>query len=155
MTRMGRTPPPARAATRAMALLAVLVGLLAMHGLASTHHAAAATAGPQHAAVQHHAVPAALQHDRHVALAQDAAAVGSAVPAVAAPASTECDDACADLTVLCVAVLAGAALLLLLLRRRAARPVGGHAHVRAAPRAPPLRPAQPPDPVTELCVSRT
>ena len=149
MTSMGTTART-RASAHVFAVLAVLLGLLAMHGLASTHHAAAATSAAQTAAVAdtppahdhgHGAAPtAAVQHDRAL---------------LTGPGATCDDDDCADLAALCVAVLTGAALALLLARRGSAQPLLAQAPRGAAVRAPPVPPARAPDPVKELCVSRT
>ena len=159
MPSMDRTAPGARVGTRALAVLAVLLGLLAMHGLASTHHASAATTAVQHGAAQHPAAPADAwpghqhaadehQHASAVVVAQDAADT----IALENPA---CDDDCPDLAVLCVAVLTGAALLVLLLARDRAPLLAAPPQRDRATRAPPVRVARPPDPVKELCVSRT
>ena len=150
MTSMDRTAPGARAVPRGLAVLAVLLGLLAMHGLASTHHAAAAAPG-QHSAAQQLAVPTAPDHHQHEAVP---AVVPGAV-AVAAPDGPGCDDDCPDLAVLCVAVLVGAALLATLLARRRAPLLGTPPRHDRADRTPPARVARPPDPVRDLCVSRT
>lgn len=152
MTSMGMTATRARAATRVLAVLAVLLGLLAMHGLASTHHAAASTA--QHVA-QPDTAPAAEAEaaSHHHAFAMPAA-LHDAVAVAADPGGT-CDETCADLAVLCVAVLTGAALALLLARRRPSPLLLAPASPRAPAPAPPIRQARGPDPVRELCVSRT
>ncbi len=168
MTSMGMTAPTARAATRALAVLAVLLGLLAMHGLSSTHHAAASP--PPHAAppatAAHAAVEAAPEAEagaHHHAVALPAAAL----PAAALPAAlhstvalvggpgASCDDGCPDLAMLCLYVLTGAALALLLARRRSSWLLVAPARPRAPGPAPPVRHARGPDPVRELCVSRT
>jgi hypothetical protein len=146
VTSVDWTAPGARAVTRALAVVAVLLGLLAMHGLASAHHAGAATPSVQHQAAP--TAPELHQHGAAAPVAQDA--VG-----VAAPAGPACDDGCPVLAVLCVAVLAGAALLALLLARRRAPLVAAPPRHDHATRAPPARLARPPDPVRELCVSRT
>jgi hypothetical protein len=73
---------------------------------------------------------------------------------VSGPTGPGCDDDCTDLAVLCAVVLAGAALLLLLARRRARLLATPPRHDRTTS-APPVRQARPPDPVKELCVSRT
>ena len=151
MTSMDMTAPGARAATRALAVLAVLLGLLAMHGLAGTHHAAAASAAPH--AAQGVTAPAAE------AGAHEHAAVASpAVDHTAAPAGspgTSCDEICPALVVLCLAVLTGAALTLLLARRRFSPLLLPAARTRGPVSAPPGRHTGGPDPVRELCVSRT
>jgi len=137
-------------AVRVLTLFAVLLGLLAMHGLASSHHAPAAAG---HSASTQSHDPAADGH---------ATDVGSAAQPptepLAPPAGPSCDDECPSvLLILCVAVLAMAAALavgvaLLRLRRRAVAAARAPtfcvpAHARAA--------VPPPDPVRELCVSRT
>ncbi|MDP3713744.1 MAG: DUF6153 family protein [Mycobacteriales bacterium] len=145
------TAPGARAATRALAVLAVLLGLLAMHGLASTHHASAATTATPRDAAQHQAATTAPEQHQH-------AAVPAVVPeaaAVAAPAGSGCDDDCPDLAVLCLAVLTGAALLAVLLADRRAPLLATPPRHRLVERAPPETVPRPPDPVKELCVSRT
>lgn len=149
MTSMDRTAP-GRAATRALAVLAVLLGLVAMHGLASTHHAAAATA--VRGAAQHQAEPTAPKHPQHAAVP----AIEKAAAAVAGPEGPACGDDCTDLAVLCVAVLTGVMLgALLLAGRRAALLPAPPRHGHAALRAPPVRHVRGPDLVKELCVSRT
>lgn len=147
MTSMGMTAPGLPAATRALAVLAVLIGLLAMHGLTSTHHAAAATTSAQHhpapadaSPVHHHAAGAAVVHD-NAALADSPGA--------------SCDETCPDLAVLCIAVLTGAALALLLARRRSSPLLPSSDRPRGPAPAPAVRHTQGPDPVRELCVSRT
>lgn len=153
---------------RVLLLLALLIGLVAMHGLAGGHHTPATAA--------EHAVAAAEAHgsataDHHAADARDAGpgavdTVGN--PAVdtvspwsarptAAPATPSCDQDCpVSLTTLCVAVLAAAAVVTAAVRvlrcRRAVTVASGR--VAGSPRA--ARPGlPPPDPVRELCVSRT
>lgn len=155
MTSMGMTAPRARAATRALAVLAVLLGLLAMHGLASTHHAAAASAPSAlpHAA-QADAAPAAEVDGVHDHAFSTSSAEHDAVALAADPGAT-CDQTCPDLAVLCVAVLTGAALALLLARRRSSPLLLAPARPRAPAPAPPVRQARGPDPVRELCVNRT
>lgn len=145
MTSVDRTAP-GRAATRLLAMLAVLVGLLAMHGLTSTHHAAAATT-----LAQHDAAPAETS-PRHQ---HGAPAVPQDAYPLAAPDGPGCGDDCSDLGVLCLAVLAGAVIALLLARRRHAPLPPAPDGDAAAARAPPVRHARGPDPVRELCVSRT
>ena len=145
------TAPMARAATRALAVLAVLLGLLAMHGLASTHHAAASTA--PHAAQADVAPAAEVEGAHHHALAMSAAEHDAV--ALAADPGAPCDETCPDLAVLCVAVLTGAALALLLARRSSSPLLLAPASPRVPAPAPPVRHARGPDPVRELCVSRT
>jgi hypothetical protein len=152
LTSMGMTAPRARAATRALAVLAILLGLLAMHGLASTHHAAAAST-PAHTA-QADAAPAGEvvgAHDHAFAMS----AAEHDTTALAPDPGATCDQTCPDLAVLCVAVLTGAALALLLARHRSSPQLLAPATPRPAAPAPPVRHARGPDPVRELCVSRT
>ena len=150
------------AAARLLALLAVVLGLLAMHGLASTHHAAAspvklqpATAGvgvplqPQERAGSH-------QHESVVSGARTAALSGKAL-ALPVPA---CGDECpSDVAVLCAAVVAVAAATAWRLAAAAARQrvPACPAHGASQPRAPAAarRRSTGPDLVSELCVSRT
>lgn len=151
---MGETAARGRAA-RLLAVLAVLLGLLAMHGLASTHHAAAA------APAAHAALPAAEAEAEAGRNVHRHGAAPVAVPAQAHGAAplagdgASCDDDCPDIAMLCVAVLTGAALALLLARERRPVLLPASAHPRAATRAPPVRMARGPDPVRELCISRT
>ena len=184
--RNGRAAP-----ARLLALFVILVGLLAMHGLASSHHSAATAAerpaGPAErhaaaavvnrhsaAAVQAHDVPHAPAHDvphapaRHVTHApahHGAAATGSPAQQptgpLAAPSGPSCDTDCVTgLVALCVAVVTAAVTAAVtatavLLRHRArpwgSRPTLGTARAPTAARLDP----PPPDPVRELCVSRT
>lgn len=146
----GRVAP-----TRLLALFAVLVGLLAMHGVASSHHSPA-SAAERHsaAAVQAHDVPHAPAH-------HGVAAAGSPVEQptgpLAAPGGPRCDTDCATgLMALCVAVLVAAVVATAVLLRHRAYPWGSRPALDTA-RAPTgdrLAPP-PPDPVRELCVSRT
>ncbi len=148
----------------ALCVLAVVVGLLAMHGLANVHHAAppvlgesAAAAGG--AAVQTHSPahgatsPAGGQGSAY-------AAAALAGPPLLADASGLCDATCAGgahgLFLLCVGVLLAAAAVALTGQAARRRPVIG---VRRTPpvKLRPRRIALPRglDPVTELCTSRT
>ena len=105
-------------AARLLPLLAVMLGLLAMHGLASTHHTAAAPAraGTPSAVAAVDSPPAGSQH-RHGPQEHDRAASGAPAAtamagsllerAVTGPAVPGCSDECTDgLAVLCAAVLA-------------------------------------------------
>ncbi len=156
-------------AARLLGLLAVLLGLLAMHGLASTHHHAAAgvvapvadvhpagVAPPhRHGHAEHG--PASSTSDR-VDVAYGTGAGHGDGAAVTGRPDPACDGHCApDVAALCLAVLTCAsavALLAAAARRRA----GPHlpAPARAA-RVPVLRDLSlvTPDPVKDLCVSRT
>ena len=143
-------------ARQVLALLAILLGLLAMHGLASSHH------GPAAAAAEHtdagspsHDAAGTTDHD-----AADAAlSAESSTGSPASPAGPSCDGDCpsAFLT-LCVAVLAAAAALaaaVVLLRRRPyRRAIAAGAPTSSMP-ADARDDVPPPDPVRELCVSRT
>lgn len=174
MNGMGRTAQNGRdtSAARLLGLLAVLLGLLAVHGLAGGHHAAAAS--PLTPAVAHAAAWAAHDdgdgraghghaHDLSAAAAADRPAESgttghvawSAAPALPEPAA--CDGDCrTDVALVCLAVLAtaGAVALLAAACRRRARPrLVRH---RAAGLLPPQgSPPAAPDPVEDLCVSRT
>ncbi len=169
-------------AARLLGVLGVLLGLLAMHGLASTHHHAAAPWLVPPAAV--HVPPAAVHaaagvhsagpetagshsHTEH-ALASNTSSLagsmhdtsagrgdGAAVGALPVPA---CDGHCpSDVAALCLAVLACASAVALL---------AAAARRRVGPQPPaPARKAGvqllrhlslvTPDPVKDLCVSRT
>ena len=175
------------APARLLALFVVLVGLLAMHGLASSHHSpataaerpagpaerrAAATVVNRHsaAAVQAHNVPHAPAHDvpytpaHHVPYApahHGAAAAGSPAQQptgpLAAPSGPSCDTDCVTgLVALCLAVLAAAVIATAVMLSHRARPWGSRPALGTAraPTAARLDPP-PPDPVRELCVSRT
>ena len=157
---MSRTRRAGGAAARLLALLAVVLGLLAMHGLASTHHAAAspvhlhpATAGvplqPQERAGSH-------QHEAVVSGARTAALSARAL-ALPVPA---CGDECpSDVAVLCAAVVAVAAATAWRLAAAAARQgvPASCVHGAPQPRGPDAarRLVPRPDLVAELCVSRT
>lgn len=146
-----------RTLSRALAVLALLAGLLAMHGLATEHHA------PRHAS---------STHDRHAVLAAGQttvvtvhhAAEGLASALVTAPerllelSTADCGPACpasSPTTALCLAVLSGLALVLHLTRTRPrdppARRRGPIPHTEPTSVAVPRRR----DPVAELCISRT
>lgn len=127
---------------RRLALLAVLLGLLAMHGVAMSHHAQAAAkvAGAHSASEDHHGA-------EQIARSQGADAVELPSPV--------CDRTCqTSVATLCLAVLTVAALGAVGMRRRGSAvtwmPV-------RRPRPPVARGLvlPPPDPVRELCVSRT
>jgi hypothetical protein len=165
MSRTGQTGRGA-AAARLLALLAVVLGLLAMHGLASTHHAAAAPPGHAPSAVANTPLlpqdrAGTHRHDLPASGARDATATAAALPAEAvAPAVPACGDGCpSGLAVLCAAVIAAAAAMAWLIAAAAARrrvpasPAGGGPQARAPAAA--RRLITGPDPVAELCVSRT
>ena len=153
------------AAARLLGLLVVLLGLLSMHGLTSTHHAAAAVPVPS--AVAHRAPQSPHGHEHHdpgdgprdsPATAGTAAAIGHAVAVAVGLPGLVCDAGCPpDAAVLCLAVLVVACAVAVLTatgRRRA----GPHRSRRPGPLAGrPARRRSPstPDPVKDLCVSRT
>lgn len=145
---------------RLFALLAVLLGLLAMHGLASTHHAlaaptTAALAGPVAPAPSHPDHHDHQDHQDHHALAAPAAGVTSGdAQVLSLPA---CDDECPTaLVVLCVVILTGVLAAAVLARRRTLPPQLRHlAAVRARAPAGAHAFRSRPDLVAELCVSRT
>jgi hypothetical protein len=156
-------------AARLLPLLAVMLGLLAMHGLASTHHAAAAPAraGTPSAVAAVDSPPAVSQH-RHGPQEHDRAASGAPAAtamagsllerAVTGPAVPGCSDECTDgLAVLCAAVLAATAAAVWLSAAAARRPVPAPTRRDPRPRATARARRLPPrlDPVAELCVSRT
>ena len=164
-----------RRTARLVGLLAVLLGLLAMHGLGSTHHAAAAAAAPVAGvaavtdsgaaapagmvagvaapAVSHHAGLTSHGH-RHTEAATPVAEPGTAaVDDLGIPA---CDERCqAGLAVLCVAVLTSAAVLAALARRRRTSHLLVSRRRTSLGRTPsaPWRPGL--DPVAQLGISRT
>lgn len=134
-------------AVRALSVLAVLVGLLAMHGIASNEHHSAVAASTLAGALP--STGGADAGHAHAAAAEPAAAVQAGA----------CDPACSDgdsgLLLLCVAVLlASGAVLLLRLRPRAGpRPRRAGPPLRISARAP--APPRSFDVVAEFCVSRT
>lgn len=150
MTSMGMTAPREHAATRVFAVFALLIGLLAMHGLASTHHAAIAATTPHGAP----SVPAPVAEGAHGHTSAMSPAVHGTAALVAGPGET-CDDTCPEIAMLCVAVLTGAALVLLLARRSASLLLLPSHRTRGPAPVPPVRHARGPDPVRALCVSRT
>lgn len=135
---------------RAVALLALVVGLLAMHGVAGAHHAAAAA--PSHTSTVHAAVPTEHGAD-HV----DHVLVG-APWALATADLAGCGDGCDQpwAATLCVAVLAVTALAVAAGFVARSRTSTSQASRRSRARAPVVRRVPPRlDPVAELCVSRT
>ena len=142
---------------RVLTLLAVLLGLLAMHGVASTHHASAAAAEPP-AAAQPHELPQAVPHHQAVSHHQAVtAAAQQPSPLQAGPTTPSCDQDCQGaLVALCVAVLAVAAALAVAVVLRPHRGVVAAPTVSSADAPASARAAlPPPDPVRELCISRT
>ncbi|MCY7364735.1 MAG: hypothetical protein LH469_05400 [Frankiaceae bacterium] len=136
---------------RVLTLLAVLLGLLAMHGVASTHHAPAAAAEPSAAAQPYDPPEAGPHHQAATAAAQQPS------PLPAGPATPPCDQDCPGaLAALCVAVLAVAAELAVAVVLRPHRGVVAAPTVCSADAPASARAAlPPPDPVRELCISRT
>jgi hypothetical protein len=127
---------------RVPAVLVLLAGLLAMHGLANVHH----DAGPVLAAGQHGDASA----DHH-----GSEALGGVVPAAISGCDETCQEQAHGVLLLCLALLVAALVVLTvpaLLRgrlRTALRPPG-----RFPPRV--LRvPRRRVDLVADLCVSRT
>jgi len=138
-------------AGRLVAVLAVLLGILVMHGLASSHHApAAAAAHPAVAAMLHHAAAA----DPHQS-ALDAASAQQ--PAGQRSVPDSCDGDCGPVVLLCLAVLVvtvGVAVALVVVRRRR-RATGAYERGTVPTPAGTRSALPPPDPVRELCVNRT
>lgn len=134
---------------RVLTLLVLLLGLVAMHGVASTQHAPAGAAELPAAAQLHDPPDAAPHHQAAPAAAQQ--------PGPLSAASPSCDQDCPGaLVALCVAVLAVAAALagaLVLRRHRGVVAAPEHCTVGAPTSARAEIPA--PDPVRELCISRT
>jgi hypothetical protein len=127
---------------RVLAALAVIAGVLAVHGLATAHHGtSAATLTPAFMAVAQ-----AVDGHPHTSLA-------------AATASHDCDLLCQSgehsLALLCAAVLLTAAASVLVLRKRTGlllpRRTGPPTATRPVATAPPRSF----DLVAELCISRT
>lgn len=153
------------AAARLLALLAVVLGLLRMHGLAGTHHSAATLGDALSPVTEQLVMPLTRteprQHDHAVtgALVQVARAGSSVGQAAVGPVIPACDDDCpTGVAALCAAVLAAAAATAWLIaatsrRRVPAAPAGGDRRVRAPGEARWLLPRV--DPVAELCISRT
>lgn len=156
MTSMDETAPTGRAA-RLLAVLAVLLGLLAMHAVASAHHAGAYTEGGDlPAAGPGPAHASGLGHEHGTGGQDMQVAQQDTAPAVAAPTVPSCHDDCPNVAPLCVAVLTGAALALLVARRHASPLLlAPAARQTASAPLPPARHARGPDPVRELYVSRT
>jgi hypothetical protein len=132
---------------RAFAVLAVIAGVLAMHGLASDHHGAAASP----------VLSAVLSADVDAAHTPGHAHAGADARQVAADGH-QCDLLCQSgehgLAMLCVAVLLAVAAAVLVLRQR----TGGVLRTTGPPSPSSPRTLAPPrsfDLVAELCVSRT
>ena len=127
-----------------------MLGLLAMHGLASTHHAVATTPASATAAPHAHGGDAQEQHSS----AEKVLAIPSTGAGLSEPL---CADDCPDaLTALCVAVLTSAAAAAVLVAGRdwdaVATPWRQQQECRPAATD---RPPDTPDSVAELCISRT
>ena len=167
MTSMDRTAPGGRAA-RLLAVLGLLLGLLAMHGLVTGHHSSSAGALPASADVlggQQH-MAATLDGPEHAAVQFRVPTLPGYLTASVAPAgqagSGALENQCTGCpghggVALCLAVLfAGLAVLARLLARRARAADLPAPQVRLPLlRAGPLPFARPPDLVAGLCVSRT
>lgn len=147
---------------RALAVVAVLAGLLAMHGLATGHHASAHAPTPPAA----HAAVAAMAATDHVAAASHhaadwaerakAAALPGQLPTLS-PAD-DCNPSCPVVpaaTTLCLAVLTGLALGLHLARSHRLVQQGRRRRPPPAARTGRVVVPRRPDLVAELCVSRT
>lgn len=137
---------------RGLALLAVLVGLVAMHGLGGTqHHTAPPQAAVSLTASTHHVAHAvvAAGHSVH-------GAVQGAVDATGEQLAAACHDTCSQsgAAALCLAVLTTAAAALVAAGRTRVRRAEPASAVRlaSAVRAPPRPPF---DLVADLCISRT
>jgi len=157
------------APARLLALFAVLVGLLAMHGLASSHHSPATAAERPSGPAQRHVAAAVQAHDvqaddvqahdvqahdvPHATAHHGATATGSPAQQptgpLEAPSGPSCDTDCVTgLVAPCVAVLAAVVVATAVLPRhrarpRSSRPARGTARAPTAARLDP----PPPDPV--------
>lgn len=144
-----------RHGVRLLAVLALVLGVLAMHGVAGAHSAAAAVPVPA-AATHLGVVPAMGMPGQVPAQAQPQVQTAAGSPhAVAAGCAASCPAPGHTGALLCLAVLTVAAALLLVLGRP-----GGYGAPLRAPRAPlAIRCAGPPrrrlDLVADLCVCRT
>ena len=138
--------------SRALAVMTLIAGILAMHALATSHHGATATP------VLSSVLDVADSIDGHLhaaAIGARAAVDGSHEPLTS---QHDCAGACEGgehaLALLCVAVLLAAGAHGLVLRQRS-----GLLPRRSGPPgravAPPPAPPRPPDPVADLCISRT
>jgi len=139
-------------ATRALAVLTLIAGILAMHALATGHHGA--TASPVLTSVLN--VSDAVKRHVHAATVAAGAAVDGSQEILTG--QHDCDGACEGgehaLALLCVAVLLAAGASVLVLRQRTGllpRRTGPPS--RAVTRSP--APPRTPDLVAELCISRT
>ena len=149
MKHVSRTQPLRQA--RLLWVLAVLLGLLAMHGLASTHHAAAA---PAHRAAVSGTATSQAQAEHEHEHGQAAVSTPEAHAAMPAPA---CHDECpSTVAVLCLAVVTGVVAAAALARQRVQRLLRTTGPQPPSRQPGAARSALPgPDPVVELCVSRT
>lgn len=144
-------------ARRVIAVLAIAVGVLAMHGLASGHHGAVPALTATTAAVEQHAAGAAhaAEHAGHQALAAGATAAAPLHDVLAGGCDGDCGEHPSGLALLCAAVLlAAAGAMVLGLAKRTWRTVpstGPPERARTSTSAP-LRRL---DPVADLCISRT
>lgn len=136
---------------RALAVLAVVLGVLAMHGLAGGHHVAA-PAGPAAtaiAAADQDAQPHTAAHDLLTA------AASAPVHELVGGCQADCSEHASGLLVLCLAVLLAVVGTASLRRHSGARRVAlgddPPPHVRARASVPRRRL----DLVADLCISRT
>lgn len=144
-------------ARRVLAVLAIVLGVLAMHGLASGHHGAVpalpALTSATAAADQHPAATA--EHAAQQTEAAGATAVSPLHDVLAGGCHGDCGEHPSGLVLLCAAVLlAAAAAIVVGLGRRTWRAVpatGPPPAKRPRSTAPPRRL----DLVADLCVSRT
>lgn len=145
-------------------MVALVAGLLAMHGLALGHHAPAHASGaPAAHAVTAMATDAASAAADDGPLPHHGAEAAAHVPtpaeqllALAPPGECgpDCPDAAAA-TALCLAVLTGLALALHLARTRHVALLHRRRGSACRPRAPGAALHSCPDLVSELCISRT
>lgn len=153
-------------AGRLLALVTVLFGLVSMHGLASSHHAPAFAVGHAAAAATAAAQPDdAAEAEPHPHARDAVSSPQQPTGPLATPAGPACDDDCEALGALCVAVLAAAVVLAVAVavvrhrRRTVAAPPRGAVAARGERVVPAPAGARialpPPDPVRELCISRT
>lgn len=142
-------------AARLLAGLAVVVGLLAMHGTVGAHHGPADPPGP--AATAREAMPPAVMPPAVMPPAVMTTAVMTTPVDVlaASPALPACSAGCGPMTALCLAVLAAAGLAVAHALRGTAAPRALGPGPLARVRPSTARRARGPDPVRELCISRT
>lgn len=139
---------------RVLAVLAIALGVLAMHALSGGHHGGVPVIPATTGSVAAHDVAGPLHGAEHHLLAA-AAATAAPLQDVAGGCDGECSERSSGLLLLCMAVMLAAASALALrlesrTRRTAARSAsapGGRARTTA--------PGRPLDLVADLCISRT